>query len=137
MSTLGPASCSALKGRPAMHDLKRLCRSIAVVSCLPACGGGSSGNQVNAGGSTAQSLGGNEALGGSTGNPTAGSSALGTSTATNQSTCSPGTLGCVCYGNDTCNVSLRCQANICHACDSGTEGCVCYGNDTCNTGLSC
>jgi hypothetical protein len=51
--------------------------------------------------------------------------------------CVNGTLGCPCYGNDTCNGLLRCEDGICRDCSDGDEGCSCYGNDTCNGELTC
>jgi hypothetical protein len=51
--------------------------------------------------------------------------------------CEDGSLGCACYGNDTCDKPYLCEKGLCVGCDDGDEGCSCYGNGTCNGDLTC
>jgi hypothetical protein len=53
--------------------------------------------------------------------------------------CPPGSDGCPCYGNMTCDDALLCTAGFCEQpeCPEGTLGCSCYGNMTCDDELVC
>jgi hypothetical protein len=54
--------------------------------------------------------------------------------------CSPGSSGCPCYGNATCDAGLACNATVelCipEDCDPGSAGCTC-NEGACLTGLEC
>ncbi|ACY14061.1 hypothetical protein [Haliangium ochraceum] len=49
----------------------------------------------------------------------------------------PGTLGCECADDGSCEGSLRCEDGYCHDCPAGDEGCDCFIGDTCNQGQMC
>src|SRR5689334_13146898 len=54
--------------------------------------------------------------------------------------CTPGALGCDCYGNATCDPMLECAApsNVCvpAGCEPGQVHCLC-DNDSCDEPLLC
>jgi hypothetical protein len=116
-----------------MRNSKPVFMIVIVAGCVPACDSSTSGSSLGHSGGTASSLGGSTGPSGGAAQQTGGDS----SPAAGQSNCAEGTLGCACYGNQTCNASLICQAGLCQTCDAGTKGCACYGNQTCNAGLSC
>jgi hypothetical protein len=49
----------------------------------------------------------------------------------------PGSLGCECLADDSCNGDLRCVVGFCEMCPAGQEGCGCQGDGACDGDLAC
>ena len=54
-------------------------------------------------------------------------------------TCPQGTVGCPCYGNQTCDDKLDCTGGTCQqaTCSTGSENCECTQGGGCDPGLVC
>ena len=51
-------------------------------------------------------------------------------------TCTPGSPGCPCRSDNSCEFGNTCEKGVCKGC-IGKEKCPCYGNGNCDLGLKC
>ncbi|MCB9641736.1 MAG: hypothetical protein H6728_01540 [Myxococcales bacterium] len=51
--------------------------------------------------------------------------------------CEPGTAGCRCMAQESCQTGLRCEKSVCVACTEGSAGCPCKSGGACDNGLTC
>jgi hypothetical protein len=82
---------------------------LIIAECLSACDASSDRRSYVQAGGTAPALGGSAGQSGGTSEETGGNS----TGVAGQSSCEAGTLGCACYGNQTCNAGLSCTSNLC------------------------